>query len=73
MGMFKNLLTITIKPNSVFPYLKENPSWLLPWLILSILGASVQLGFYAFVDSDYLLNALIQENSLLIERADAFF
>ncbi|MBN4053872.1 YIP1 family protein [Haliea sp. AH-315-K21] len=62
--MFENFLNILIAPKKAFPLIKEKPSWFLPWLLISVLAASVQFGFYSLVDAEYLLDQLVQQSLL---------
>ena len=60
--MLNNLIDILIAPNQVFGRLKEKPAWFLPWLLVFLMTASVQLGFFSLVDSEYLLNQLVEQS-----------
>tara|TARA_R100001143_G_C3360387_1_gene135038 strand:+ start:852 stop:1559 length:708 start_codon:yes stop_codon:yes gene_type:complete len=57
--MSEKLKFIFIAPQKVFASLQEKPVWLLPWFIVSLCLASVQLGYYGLVDADYLLEQLV--------------
>ena len=60
--MLNNLIDILIAPNQVFGRLKEKPAWFLPWLLVFLMTASVQLGFFSLVDSEYLLDQLVEQS-----------
>lgn len=60
--MLNNFIDIIAAPNQVFVRLKEKPSWLLPWLVISLLVASVQFGYYSTVDSEFLLDQLVEQS-----------
>lgn len=60
--MLNNFIDILVAPNQVFGRLKEKPIWFLPWLLVFLMTASVQLGFFSLVDSEYLLDQLVEQS-----------
>ena len=60
--MLNNFIDIIAAPNQVFTRLKEKPGWLLPWLVIALVAASVQFGFYSAVDSEFLLDQLVEQS-----------
>ncbi len=59
--MLKNFIDIIAAPRQAFSRLREKPGWVLPWLAVAVLAASVQYGFYKRVDPEYLLEQLIEQ------------
>ena len=57
--MLNNFIDILVAPNQVFGRLKEKPTWFLPLLLVFLMTASVQLGFFSLVDSEYLLDQFV--------------
>ena len=60
--MLNNFIDIVVAPNQVFSRLKDKATWFLPWLLVFVLVASVQFGFFSLVDSEYLLDQLIEQS-----------
>lgn len=60
--MTKNFINILVAPNKVYSEIKEEPRWFLPWLLISLLLASVQLGFYSLIDPDFLVDQLVEQS-----------
>jgi hypothetical protein len=60
--MLNNFIDILVAPNQVFGRLKEKPTWFLPLLLVFLMTASVQLGFFSLVDSEYLLDQLVEQS-----------
>jgi hypothetical protein len=60
--MLNNFIYILVAPNQVFGRLKEKPTWFLPLLLVFLMTASVQLGFFSLVDSEYLLDQLVEQS-----------
>jgi len=61
-GMLNNFTDILVAPNKVFIRLKEKTTWFLPWFFVVLLVSSVQLGFFNLVDSEYLLDQLVEQS-----------
>jgi hypothetical protein len=59
--MFQNLIDILAAPTAVFNRLKEKPSILFPWLLITVAVASIQTGFFLLVDHDYLVDQLVEQ------------
>jgi uncharacterized membrane protein len=59
--MFQNLIDILASPMAVFTRLKEKPSFLFPWLLITLAVASIQTGFFLLVDHDYLVDQLVEQ------------
>ncbi len=60
--MLNNFTDILVAPNKVFIRLKEKTTWFLPWFFVVLLVSSVQLGFFNLVDSEYLLDQLVEQS-----------
>lgn len=60
--MLNNFIDIIAAPRQFFNRLKEKPGWLLPWLVVAILAATVQWGFYSTVDPEFLLDQLVEQS-----------
>lgn len=58
----QRLAGVLIAPKRLFEQLKEHPGWFLPWLVLSIAHASVQLGFYLLIDPRFLMDQLVAQS-----------
>jgi hypothetical protein len=59
--MFQNLVDILAAPTSVFDRLKDKPSILFPWLLITVAVASIQAGFFLLVDQDFLVDQLVEQ------------
>lgn len=59
--MFQNLVDIIAAPTAAFNRLKQQPSVLLPWLLIVLSVASIQLGFFLLVDHDFLVDQLVDQ------------
>ena len=60
--MINNFTNILIVPTKVFTDIAEKPRWFLPWLIISLLLASMQLGFYSLIEPDFLVDQLVEQS-----------
>jgi hypothetical protein len=60
--MIDNFTNILIAPSKVFADIAEKPRWFLPWLIISLLLASMQLGFYSLIEPDFLVDQLVEQS-----------
>ncbi len=60
--MMNNFVDIIAAPNQAMTRLQEKPTWFLPWLLVCVLTASMQFGFYSSVDPQYLIDQLVEQN-----------
>ena len=60
--MLGNFVDILAAPNQVFTRIKNKPSWFTPWLVIALLLVSVQIGSFSLVDSDYLLDQMVEQS-----------
>lgn len=69
--MFNNLINIITAPKEVFVSLKDKPTVLFPLLLIIILAASVQYGYFHFVDRDFLIDQLVEQARSVFSGAPA--
>ncbi|MDC1435805.1 YIP1 family protein [Gammaproteobacteria bacterium] len=59
--MLNNFIDILAAPNQVFTRLKEKSSWFTPWIVVALVVASIQMGFFYLVDTEFLLDQLVEQ------------
>ena len=59
--MIQNLIDILAAPGAAFTRLREKPSILFPWLLITLSVASIQAGFLLLVDPAYLVDQLVDQ------------
>ena len=59
--MFQNLIDIITSPSAAFARIKENPTFWLPLLLIVVLSASVQLGFFLVNDAGFVKDTMIEQ------------
>lgn len=64
--MFNNLINILTSPKDAFTSIREKPTVLVPLLLITLLTASVQYGYFHAVDRDFLIDQLIEQQQAFI-------
>lgn len=59
--MFNNLINIIAGPKEAFTSIREKPTVLVPLLLITLLTASVQYGYFTTVDREFLIDQLIEQ------------
>lgn len=59
--LFKNFIDILVSPGEAFRRLRERPHVLVPLLLLLLASASIQFGYFSFVDHDYMVDDLVEQ------------
>jgi hypothetical protein len=59
--MFKNLIDILTSPSAAFARLKEEPTVLLPLLLILLSTASIQFGYVYLTDPGFLVDELVEQ------------
>ncbi len=59
--MLNNFIDILSAPNQVFLRLKEKASWFIPWIVVALVIASMQMGFFYLVDTEFLVDQLVEQ------------
>ena len=60
--MLNNFIDILAAPNQVFLRLKEKASWFTPWIVVALVVASMQMGFFYLVDTEFLVDQLVEQS-----------
>lgn len=64
--MFKNLINIIAGPKEAFTSIREKPTVLVPLLLIALLTASVQWGYFQIVDREFLIDQLIAQQQAFV-------
>ncbi len=59
--MFKNLINILTAPKEAFTSIREKPTVILPLMLIAVITASVQYGYFQVVDREFLIDQLIEQ------------
>ncbi len=68
--MFKNLINILTAPNDAFTAIREKPSILVPLLLIAMVPASVQYGYFQVVDREFLIEQLIEQTQAFVNAPE---
>ena len=64
--MLNNLINIISGPKEAFINIKDKPTVLVPLLLIAVLTASVQWGYFNAVDRDFLIEQLIAQQQAIV-------
>ena len=64
--MFNNLINILTSPAEAFKSIREKPAVLVPLLLITLLTASVQWGYFHTVDRDFMIDQLIEQQLAIV-------
>src|SRR5688500_1246680 len=59
--MFQNLIDIITAPSTAFARIRERPDFWLPLLLIIVMTASVQLGYFLINDAGFVKDSLIEQ------------
>lgn len=64
--MFNNLINILTSPKDAYTAIREKPTVLVPLLLITLLTASVQWGYFQMVDREFLIDQLIAQQQAFV-------